>query len=107
MVKSVKAVPVTSIDPEAFVLQKIAIVKEEGKKGLLSWKLNPAFREYFGDTVSPIETTTKMRKEGKIAVFLQKGGASFYLRSDLKEATLARHDADWVKFDAEGPKSKV
>lgn len=105
MVKSVKAALVSSIEPEAYVLQAIVGVKEEGKKGLSSWKLNPAFRAHFGDTVSPIETTTKMRKDGKIAVFLQKGGASFYLRGDLKESTLERHDADWVKFDAGKPRS--
>jgi len=107
MVKSVKVTSALVLTPEAFVLQALAVVKGEGKKGLQSWQLNPAFRQYFGDKVDPIEITTQMRKDGKIAIFLKKGGASFYLRSDLKEPTLVRHDVDWAKKDAEGPRKKV
>lgn len=101
MVKSIKAASQPKSSPEAFVLEAINSVKEEGKKALFSWELNKAFREYFGSELDPVATTTRMRKAGTIAVFLQKGGASFYLRSDLKESTLVRHDGDWAKRDAE------
>lgn len=104
MVKSRKASSEPRLTPEAFVLQAILALKTEKYKGVhvVRSGFNQAFRNYFGDEVGPIETTTQMRKDGKIAVFLAKGGASLYLREDLKESTLSRHDADWEKRDQEG-----
>ena len=101
MVKSIKSVATPAMTAESFVLNAIDAAKGEGKKGITSWKLNPLFREYFGDGADPIVTTTQMRKAGTIAVFLQKGGASFYLRADLKDSTLKRHDEGWMERDAE------
>jgi hypothetical protein len=108
VVKSAKAnapAPMASrLTPEAFVLQAIATLKTEKYKGVhvVHSKFNQAFREYFGDEVDPIDITTQMRKDGKIAVFLKKGGASLYLRLDLMAKTLERHDAEWAVRDAEG-----
>ena len=108
MVKSKKATSEERLTPEAFVLQAIVALKTEKFKGVhvVRSGFNQAFRDYFGDEADPIETTTQMRKEGKIAIFLAKGGASLYLREDLKESTLTRHDADWEKRDTEGFQKK-
>lgn len=104
MVKSVKIASTPTMSPEDFVLRAIdACKKMNKKKGVTSWKLNPAFREYFGAEVDPVATATQLRKSGKIAVFLNKGGASFYLREDLMESTLTKHDANWATRDAEPP----
>jgi len=89
------------LTPEEFVLRAIRNLKTEKYKGVhvVHSGFNRAFRDYFGDEADPIGTTTQMRKDGKIAVFLTKGGASLYLREDLKESTLSRHDAEWEKRD--------
>ena len=108
MVKSAKTnaprPSTTRLTPEAFVLQAIEALKTEKYKGVhvVHSKFNQAFREYFGDEVNPIDVTTQMRKDGKIAVFLKKGGASLYLRPDLMAKTLERHDAEWSERDANG-----
>jgi hypothetical protein len=108
MVKSLNSlVSKPQFTPEQFVLQAIAEVKDEGRKGLSSWKLNPRFREYFGKNSDPVAVTTKMRKDGQIAIFLNKGGASFYLREDLKASTLIRHDDGWVRLDAKSAVENV
>ncbi len=97
------------LTPEAFVLKAIVALRNGKSKGVhvVRSGFNKDFREYFGNEADPIETTTRMRKEGKIAVFLSRGGASLYLRTDLREPTLVRHDADWVRRDQEGRPSKT
>lgn len=109
MVTSTKAASEPKLTPEAFVLQAVAALKTEKYKGVhvVRSGFNQAFRDYFGKEADPIETTTQMRKEGKLAIFLAKGGASLYLRGDLKESTLARHDADWERRDQEGFQKKA
>jgi hypothetical protein len=108
MVKS-KKTSEPRLTPEAFVLQAIAALKTEKFKGVHAVRsgFNQAFREYFGDEADPISVTCQMRKDGKIAIFPLRGGVSLYLRKDLKESTLKRHDADWARRDAEEvPKAK-
>lgn len=109
MVKSTKTRSGERLTPEAFVLQAIANLKTERYKGVhvVRSGFNQAFRDYFGNEADPIETTTQMRKEGKIAIFLAKGGASLYLPEDLKESTLSRHNTDWARRDAEGFQKKL
>ena len=108
MVKSKKVTSEERLTPEAFVLQAITALKTEKFKGVhvVRSGLHKAFRDYFGDKADPIETTTQMRKDGKIAVFLAKGGVSLYLREGLTESTLIRHDAEWKKRDTEGFQKK-
>lgn len=109
MVTSSKAASEPRLTPEAFVLKAITTLKTEKFKGIhvVRSGFNQAFRDYFGNEADPIATTTQMRKDGKIAVFLAKGGASLYLREDLKETTLIRHDADWVARDQAGFQKKA
>ncbi len=97
------------LSPEEFVLQAVVALKTEKYKGVhvVRSGFNQAFRDYFGDEADPIATTTQMRKDGKIAIFLSKGGASLYLLEDLKESTRTRHDIDWEKRDREGPPKKA
>ncbi len=107
MVKSKNATSNERLTPESFVLQAIDALKTE-KKGVhvVRSGFNQAFRNYFGDEADPIETTTQMRRDGKIAVFLATGGVLLYLRENLKETTLSRHDADWEKRDQQGFEKK-
>lgn len=104
MVQSNKAISQPRLSPEDFVLKAIAALKTQKFKGVhvVRSGFNQAFRDYFGDQADPIQTTTQMRKDRRIAVFLAKGGASLYLREDLKETTLVRHDEDWTRRDQEG-----
>ncbi|MBP9669412.1 MAG: hypothetical protein KBE09_03930 [Candidatus Pacebacteria bacterium] len=92
------------LTPEEFVLKAITALRTEKSKGIhvVRSGFNKGFREYFGNDADPIQTTTRMRQEGKIAVFLSKGGASLYLRTDLRDSTLTRHDEDWAKRDQQG-----
>ncbi len=108
MVTSKKA-PHELMSPEDLVLQGIVTLRTEKSKGIHAVRsgFNQAFRDYFGNEADPIETTTQMRKDGKIAVILVKGGAMLYLRDDLQPSTLARHDADWEKREREGTRTKA
>lgn len=110
MVTSNKASAVSTpqLTPEEFVLKAIAKLRGD-KKGIhvVRSGFNRLFREYFGNAVDPVATTTQMRRDGKIAVFLSRGGASLYLRADLKPATLSRHDAEWAERDQKEPPPKV
>ncbi|MFT5849427.1 MAG: hypothetical protein ACI9H6_000235 [Patiriisocius sp.] len=109
MVQSKKATSTPRLTPEEFVLQGITNLKTLKYKGVhvVRSGFNTAFREYFGEGFCPIETTTQMRKDSKIAVFLARGGASLYLREDLKDSTLERHDDDWATRDQEGFQKKA
>lgn len=109
MVKPKNAAAAPTLTPEEFVLKAIRTLKTDRYKGVhVRYSgFNTAFRRYFGDKADPIETTTKLRKERKIAILLARGGATLYLREDLKETTLDRHDADWERRDNEDPQKKT
>jgi|GEM_PF-1709339 len=108
MVKSINLVAVERFTPEQFVQKAIRALRTEKSKGIhvVRSGFNQAFRDYFDGKIDPVETTTQMRKEGKLAVFLTRGGVVIYLREDLKESTLIRHDAEWKERDKKEPPAK-
>ncbi|MEX0917856.1 MAG: hypothetical protein WDZ93_01750 [Candidatus Paceibacterota bacterium] len=109
MVQSQKAASTPKLSPEEFVLRAIVALKNGKSNGIhvVHSGFNNAFREHFGNAADPIATTTQMRKDGKIAILLSRGGVRLYLREDLTEVTLARHDEDWEKRDREGFQKKA
>ncbi len=71
--------PHDRIPPDEFVKKAIVNLRLEGYKGIHSVfsGFNEAFKKYFG--ADPVEITTKLAKEEKIAVIRRKGGAMLYL----------------------------
>jgi len=103
MVTSSKADKRPELTPEEFVLKAIKSLREgtRGKGIHTVWSgFNKAFRDYFGDKADPIAITTQMRKDGQIAVLLAKGGVKLYIRTDLTEKTLEKHDSEWAERDS-------
>jgi len=65
-----------------FVVKAIKRLKKPPYKGIHSVYsgFNQAFREYFNK--DPVEATTRLAQEGKIATRPVKGGATLYLPED-------------------------
>ncbi|PKN65871.1 MAG: hypothetical protein CVU57_08760 [Deltaproteobacteria bacterium HGW-Deltaproteobacteria-15] len=79
-------------------IKRLRIVPYKGIHSVYSG-FNKAFRDYFD--VNPVEATTRLAGEGKIATRPVKGGVMIYLPQDAPPARASRNVLDKILSEEE------